>query len=314
MGKANPVQLNGDTIYKGLNAAYTGGNIGAISNDITKIWNSGKIDNAALMCVKYLCAENNFVIDYAKTLYKPERPDKIDKMIKKYTKSKVPHFFIYAKDKQVWQVENKNNSVVNLLDNIIKNKRIKYHLVNFGRFDYRYLMYNSNVDLNYDLISEYINLNQAYHFKVNMENRNNTNINYIADEIKSKLNKYSFSESDIVDILVKYLYAVKSSKSKAALWFCYGDIIVKNLKRNIGNKLNICESCGVRYEKTSNNQKYCENCQGYQHIEKKIIICVDCGKEVEIDSVVKNKIRCNDCQKLYIRQLKTNKQREYRNK
>ena len=63
MRKADPVTLNSEQIYIGLNAAYTGGNIGTISNDITKIWNNGNINEESLMVIKLLCAENNFVID-----------------------------------------------------------------------------------------------------------------------------------------------------------------------------------------------------------------------------------------------------------
>lgn len=63
MSKADPAILSGESIYGGLNAAYVGGNIGAISNDITKIWNSGKVDETAEKCVKWLCMLNNFVID-----------------------------------------------------------------------------------------------------------------------------------------------------------------------------------------------------------------------------------------------------------
>ena len=50
----------------------------------------------------------------------------------------------------------------------------------------------------------------------------------------------------------------------------------------------------------------------YQPISTKTIQCIDCGKEVEVDGIVKNKKRCDECQKIYIRKLKTEKQREYR--
>ena len=43
--------------------AYTGGNIGPISNNITKVWNSGKIQEEQINVVKWLCMENNQVID-----------------------------------------------------------------------------------------------------------------------------------------------------------------------------------------------------------------------------------------------------------
>lgn len=70
MKKAKPTELNNETIYNGLNAAFTGGNIGLYSNDISKIWNSNVfIDGTdeekqeAINAVKLLCMENNFVID-----------------------------------------------------------------------------------------------------------------------------------------------------------------------------------------------------------------------------------------------------------
>ena len=63
MKKAEPVNLNWDTIYSGLNAAYTGGNIGAYSNAISKIWNSKNVTPEALDVIKLLVMENNFTID-----------------------------------------------------------------------------------------------------------------------------------------------------------------------------------------------------------------------------------------------------------
>ena len=62
MKKAEPTQLNGDTLFRGLELAYTGGNIGIISNNISKVWNSGKITDKENDIVKILCMENNFVI------------------------------------------------------------------------------------------------------------------------------------------------------------------------------------------------------------------------------------------------------------
>ena len=59
MKKAEPVILERQQFYNGMVAAWTGGNIGAISNDITKIWNSGEIGEDELLAVKLLCMENN---------------------------------------------------------------------------------------------------------------------------------------------------------------------------------------------------------------------------------------------------------------
>lgn len=64
MASAKAHEINNQVIYEGLIAAYSGGNIGEISNHITKIWNSEKIDDNAVKAVKFLCMENNFVIDW----------------------------------------------------------------------------------------------------------------------------------------------------------------------------------------------------------------------------------------------------------
>lgn len=75
-----------------------------------------------------------------------------------------------------------------------------------------------------------------------------------------------------------------------------------------------CERCGDLMKKVTNNNKYCKNCGGYQPIKTKTLTCIDCGKEFVVDGNIKNKKRCDECQKTYLRQLKTIKQREYRMK
>lgn len=97
MAKAGAVTITPEEIFKGLRAAWTGGNIGVISNDITKIWNGEDVDIEA---IKILCMENNFCIDYAKTLYKPTRPDEINARLARITSMKAPHFLSTLKRKQ----------------------------------------------------------------------------------------------------------------------------------------------------------------------------------------------------------------------
>lgn len=60
--KAKGGLLNPDSMYNGMVNAYTKGNIGPVSNNITKIWNSSKITQEELDVVKWLCFENNAVI------------------------------------------------------------------------------------------------------------------------------------------------------------------------------------------------------------------------------------------------------------
>ena len=135
MKTAEKQEINKENIYKSLELAF-GVNIGEYSNNITKVWNSDKVD---LDVIKWLTMENNFEIDYAKTLYKPTRPDHVDQRINSYLIGKqnkmVPHFFIYAKDKKIKNVRPKNKSVVNRLGERIPNNRINFKKL-AGEFDY----------------------------------------------------------------------------------------------------------------------------------------------------------------------------------
>lgn len=60
MAKASAVPITPSALQTGMVTAWVNGNIGVVSNQITKIWNSPCPDEEA---VKILCMENNFVID-----------------------------------------------------------------------------------------------------------------------------------------------------------------------------------------------------------------------------------------------------------
>lgn len=61
--KAKGEILTPTALYQGMCYAYTGGNIGVVSNNITKVWNSGEIGEEQINVVKWLCLYNNAVID-----------------------------------------------------------------------------------------------------------------------------------------------------------------------------------------------------------------------------------------------------------
>ncbi len=316
MKKASPIQLNNQTIYDGLNAAFVGGNIGIYSNNISKIWNSEVFISGteeekqeAIDLIKLLCMENNFVIDYAKTLYKPERPKHLHEKITSFTKGNVPHFFVYAKDKLDSQVEDVNESFVNKLDYKIVNPRINSRSIGLKAIDYKMMVSNPDVkcravfdksgkineELSDPMIVKYFELNNKYHFKVNMECAdmlrgellNNTQLKQdlffkrIAIEIRDELSKFGYTDSEIADILVKLLYHTKPSSHKSVLWFCYGKYIVENLKRNI--------------KQTT-----------------KVIQCIDCGEWFEVNTKDNETCRCNECVKEHKRILERLKKQRQR--
>jgi hypothetical protein len=259
MAKAGAWVLNNDIIFKGLKAAYVGGNIGAGSNDITKIWNG---DDINLDVIKLLCLENNFVIDYAKTLYKPERPKHINEFIRNYTKSKVPYFFRYAKDKPIENVESINDSVVNRICKSIKNPRIKIDVSGVGKFDYKLLKRDPDVNIDYNIVDLYNKLDlKKYSFMNNKDDIDN--YAYIYLEIRNKILNYNSDIFYIVDVLVEYLYGIKKANIKTTLWESFGDILVENLKLNTEKSQIYCDVCGDIVEKLSNKTKYCKFCAKY---------------------------------------------------
>jgi hypothetical protein len=258
MAKAPAEQINSEDIYKSLVSAYKA-NIGEISNNITKIWNS---NNVNLDVIKWLCMENNFTIDFAKTLYMPKRPQHVNEIISKYIKARVPHFFIYAKDKEEKNVECLNDSVVNKLEIIVPNKPIQFKKI-AGMFNYKMLLKNKKVNINQDIIDLFEQINRTKrHTMSRKEELNSYDTSYF---YKDMVNQFLLIHGDkfyIADVLVKYLYGSKNTKRTSTLWNAFGDALIENLQLNLNNTKQ-CECCGKRIEIASNKTKYCDECAKY---------------------------------------------------
>lgn len=285
MRKAEPKLLNNQNIYDGLNAAFTGGNIGIYSNNISKIWNNDVFINGseeekqhAIDCVKRLCCQNNFVIDYAKTLYKPAFPDRINEEIKEFTNAKLPAFFEYAKDKEADQVSMRNQSFVNKLYDKIPNKSINTRGMNLGKLDYQKMMHNVNIVCSKEVSNLYDKLNKEYRYMVNMKDEYIDNLHYVACSIRNQFLDFGYSEDVIADMLIQYLYG-NEKRGKQLFWFCYGQYVVNNLNNNIKIK------------------------------STKFIQCMDCGEWIEVDSKSKS-VRCDDCQREYRKKLDRERKRK----
>lgn len=267
MEKAPAQIIDNSAIYISLIAAFEA-RIGEISNNITKIWNSDKPD---LDVIKQLCMENNFEIDFAKTLFRLKRPDDIDEKIKEYLKAKMPHFFMYnekksKKDKKgritkKMRVEDNNNSTVNRLDGVIPKTKISFEEVAGGSFDYKLLMKNTEVELDEKIIKRYTELDQGKN-KLIKENTDTSKKGklWVYSDIKNKLLEINSNATYITDVLIKYLYCEKDSKFKDTLWESFGYIIERNLEKNLA-KVTPCEDCNSRYRVTKKRQVRCEGCQ-----------------------------------------------------
>lgn len=203
---------------------------------------------------------------YAKTLYKPDFPKEIGKDISKFTNEKLPAFFEFAKDKRKSQVKERNDSFVNKLYNKFPNKPINTRGLKLGKLDYFKLMHNVNTVCPKEVSNLYDELNKEYRYMLNLKDEYTDNLHYVACEIRRKFAEFGYSDEEIADMLVQYLYKNKK-RYKQILWFCYGRIVVENLKNN------------VEIPKT------------------KYIQCVDCGEWIEV-STSSRKIRCDECSRL----------------
>ena len=209
---------------------------------------------------------------YAKTLYKPERPSDINDKVNAFTNNPLPHFFKYAKDKTDNQVVDANLSFVNKLENIIPNPRINTRKLGLGEIDCTMLMHDTDIEFDIaftdngriieeetdPLIVEYCKFDKKYYMNVDSTicsgkvDKNDAYMktqmknNRITTEIKDALSKFGYDEREIVDILVKFLYGIKKSANKTALWLCYGDVIYENLseKFRMPSKELRCPDCG----------------------------------------------------------------------
>jgi DNA-directed RNA polymerase subunit RPC12/RpoP len=76
-----------------------------------------------------------------------------------------------------------------------------------------------------------------------------------------------------------------------------------------------CNECGILSKQNKlNNKRYCNHCSKYQPIETKTIQCIDCGKDVEIDSKDNQTIRCDECRQKHQQYIKSLQNKRYYDK
>jgi len=286
MPKANPEILTNKSLCDGIIMAYHHGNIGTPSNEITKVWatldtNSTEEDVIkAIEVIALRCVDVNFTIDYAKTLYKPTIPKHISNNYKVYSGKKVPHFFIYAKGKKKTQVEEKGTCNIDRISDVVKNNRIVFKNL-LGKYSYKMLMNNSDIDIKTDTAKEIIelyrqiessNLRKLSHIDfstLDFDERKRTKLQL---EFNSKKQRAMFleiigeSKEYITDVLIKSL---QSDVNKDILWRLFGDVIYSNIENNLkGTK--ICKNCGERfkYEQSVGKPKdFCDECAKIRELE-----------------------------------------------
>ena len=73
-----------------------------------------------------------------------------------------------------------------------------------------------------------------------------------------------------------------------------------------------CSECGILTKGNKNGtKKYCSSCAQYSPQETKTIKCVDCGADFIVDARVMSKCRCDGCQIIREKQLKSERNQRY---
>lgn len=288
MPKANPELISSDSLYNGIVMAYHHGNIGTPSNEITKIWQTLSPDSTeeeiqhAINVIALRCADVNFTIDYAKTLYKPTIPKEILEQYKVYSGKKVPHFFIYAKGKSKSNVEELSNCNIDRISNVVKSNRIVFKDL-LGKYSYKILMNNPQIDIKTEKAQEVINLYKEID-NVNLRRLSHTdwdNVDfweqkkiYLQIQFDSNKQRELFAEiigmpeEYISDVLVK---ALQDDVNKDTLWRLFGEVIYHNIEKNLsGTK--ICKKCGNRFHYDTSivgkPSSLCASCRNQNQLEK----------------------------------------------
>lgn len=321
MAKAGARELNGDAFYDGMIAAYEGGNIGQISNDITRIWNDTQVTQEDIDAIKLLCLEGNFCVDYAKTLYKPTRPERVDQMMRTKTNAKVPYFFREAKGKTDGQVAAINSGTVNRLRKLVPRSVLHFDYKSVGRFDYKMLMSDPDYEIDawgIEVISVFTELSRNVNGYIFVDDER-SNYTYLFQEIKKTILEQFPDEEKVCDALVSYLFDVKKNKRKVVFWECFGERVVKNLKASLFGTT-VCRECGSRFTRHSAFDEVCDDCDDrlrHPYVDPttiKTVVCIDCGKSFDVAIKNNKTVRCEECQYEHTKLAKRETMRQLRAK
>ena len=114
--------------------------------------------------------------------------------------------------------------------------------------------------INLNIIAKYEELDKKKRFMFNKKDGESDNFDYVYQYIREEILKIYNDPVYCTNVLVEYLYNFKKSSHKTTLWESFGDIIVENLKRNLGNTI-LCDECDTRFEPTKQRQTICPSCQ-----------------------------------------------------
>lgn len=270
---ADKPQITKEAIYKALVASMNNSNIGDISNAMTKNYNNEEIDDEFN---KVMCCYNNLTIDFPKTQQNISLGEYEDKF-KQLINEKPPYFFQYAKNKKRDNCKSLSNSNCDRICAYIRkstsNRRYTWKTDEPFKVG---VLFDENIkvdttDESYrrleQLMFDLKRREQSLTFRINNEIEQLDK----SDAMREKISKYDvfYTMCDKMILYIfdedrkravayltdfEYLQRESCNSGKNILWNCYGDIIVENIKNNVGNSFGIPER-RLHYEKRGSGKK-----------------------------------------------------------
>lgn len=270
---ADKPQITKEAIYKALVASMDNSNIGDISNAMTKNYNNEEIDDEFN---KVMCCYNNLTIDFPKTqqnICLGKYGDKFKQLINEQP----PYFFQYAKNKKRDNCKPLSDSNCDRICAYIRkntsNKRYTWKTDKSFKVG---VLFDESIKV--DITDEaYRRLEQLmFNLKRREQSltfRINNEIEQLdkSDAMREKISKYDvfYTMCDKMILCIfdgdrkratayltdfEYLQRENCDSGKNILWNCYGDIILENIKANVGNPAGIPER-KPHYKKKGSGKK-----------------------------------------------------------
>lgn len=338
MKKADSVPIDNEHLFNCMQIAFNSKSIGYYSNAITKIWNIGRNEDWSLTdeqvkVIKLLVGENNFQIDFFKTMYMPTRPKSVNYIISKYLNVKVPRFFEYAKDYEYDHVDTLTDTPVNNIAKIVRIPRIQYGKFDFdSKFDYREFLSKPMTDsrFNQDVVNIYRDVINSTKFdkkqgKVVKDYR--CVINEARNKIFTRCKEIGVTNwHDIVDNIVEEIFNRNPTGKKQMFWEMFASTMYQHLMKDFDSEIDIsycvdcgeeiiirkgtntcrCKVCQDEYTRISNRIDMREKYQPVSYVPQKI--CIECGSEFSVGAKSKREL-CDCCYKNYIRKYDRERKR-----
>lgn len=326
MKKGDSVPVNSDYLFKCMEIAFNSKSIGYYSNAITKIWNISRNNDWSLTeeqikVIKLLVGENNFQIDFFKTMYMPTRPKNINYIISKYLNVKVPRFFEYAKNYEEEKTDTLTNTPVNNIAKIIKIPRIQYGKYDFeAKFDYTRFLSSPMTDNRFnskvvDIYKDVINSSRFDKKQDDVVKDYRFVINGARNKIYSRCKEIGVTNwHDIVDNIIEEIFNRNPTGKKQMFWEMFGSTMYQHLMKDFDSEIDIsyCADCGEEIiVRKGTNTCRCKECQERytlithrEDMREKYIpvkytptrICIKCGAEFSVGSKSKREL-CDYCYK-----------------